>query len=206
MGIQGFTEQDFDVFATDGLDARMNAIKTRIWPKFEAIGETLAPTLSALTGEEIYPHIARHARRKVNPPDNTWIAFAANKRGYKKWPHFQIGLWEDYLFIWFAVIDEAQNKPTIAEVFDNHRKDIQTMIPNHYVWSKNHMTPNATAHSDADIPQMIKRLKNVKKSEMLCGQNIKRNDAILTDGDKLRNEMENTFKTVLPLYQWATKA
>ena len=48
--------------------------------------------------------------RTVNPPNDTWVAFAANKRGYKMMPHFQIGLWETHLFVWFAVIYEAPNK------------------------------------------------------------------------------------------------
>ena len=37
-------------------------------------------------------HVAKHARRSVNPPIDTWVAFAPNKRGYKMLPHFQIGL------------------------------------------------------------------------------------------------------------------
>ncbi|WP_397261357.1 DUF1054 family protein [Peribacillus simplex] len=32
--------------------------------------------MSVLTGDEMYPHVAKHARRKVNPPNDTWVAFA----------------------------------------------------------------------------------------------------------------------------------
>ena len=58
----------------------------------------------------MYPHIAKHARRTINPPNDTWISFSSNPRGYKMQPHFQIGLWETHLFIWYAVIYEAKDK------------------------------------------------------------------------------------------------
>lgn len=206
MSFQGFNAEDFDVFAVEGLDGRMDALKANIWPKFEELGQALTPVLSAYTGEEMFEHIARHARRKVNPPEDTWVAFSDNKRGYKKWPHFQIGLWQSHLFIWFAVIDEAENKAKIAKTFASHQQQIQADIPADYVWSKDHMAPDAVSHQEADLSQIIERLKNVKKAEILCGKIIKRDNPILKDGDQLLNEIEKTFQTVLPLYQWAKEA
>jgi hypothetical protein len=35
------------------------------------------------------------------------LAFANSKRGYKKLPHFQIGLWDTHMFVWFAIIYEC---------------------------------------------------------------------------------------------------
>jgi uncharacterized protein YktB (UPF0637 family) len=206
MSFKGFGAKDFDVFTVDSLDARMDAIKTKVHPKLEELGETLAPVLSTYTGDEIFPHVAKHARRSVNPPDSTWVAFADNKRGYKKYPHFQIGLWETHLFIWFAVINEAKNKTAIAENLDKHVKDIKKTIPNDYVWSKDHTEPDVVLNPNADLENMLDRLKNVKKAEILCGQTIQRENPVLRDGDKLVAEMETTFKTVLPLYRWAKEA
>ena len=39
--------------------------------------------------KHFYPHVAKHARRSVNPPKDTWVAFATSKRGYKMLPHFK---------------------------------------------------------------------------------------------------------------------
>ena len=36
--------------------------------------------------------MAKHARRTVNPPDDTWVAFALDKRGYKKHCHFKVAV------------------------------------------------------------------------------------------------------------------
>src|SRR5690606_10184335 len=94
----GFTQEDFDVFAIEGLEARMNGIKQQIRPKLEWLGQYFAPTLTMATGEEMFAHVAKHARRTINPPNDTWVAWANDKRGYKKHPHFQIGLWGTHLF------------------------------------------------------------------------------------------------------------
>ena len=51
----------------------------------------------------------------MNPPKDSWVAFAPYKRGYKALPHFQIGLWGSHLFIILAVIYEAPDKVAIAE-------------------------------------------------------------------------------------------
>lgn len=65
---EGFSEADFNVFTIGGLDERMEAIKTQIRPKFEELSTHFAPTLSSLVGDEIFVHVAKHARRTVNPP------------------------------------------------------------------------------------------------------------------------------------------
>ena len=117
MKFEGFTYNDFDTFNIEGLSNRMEAIQGRIQPKFRAIGEPLTQDLSILLGNEMFLHIARHLRRKVNPPNDTWLAICNNKRGYKQHPHFQVGLYDDHLFIWLAFIYELPNKQKIASTF-----------------------------------------------------------------------------------------
>lgn len=206
MGFNGFHNEDFAVFAIEGLDKRMKAIKSKVSPKLEELGDILGPELSALTEDEMYKHVARHARRSVNPPDDTWVALADDKRGYKKHPHFQIGLWRTHLFIWFAVINESRNKAAIAENMDKHLDDIKKQIPNDYVWSTDHTEPGVVPQREADLEAMLDRLQNIKKAEILCGRTIECNNPILQDGEKLTAEIEKTFQTVLPLYKWAKEA
>jgi len=203
MAFKGFGKKDFDLFKVQGFEKRMNAVKSTISPKLQEIGELLAPALSNMTGDEIFPHVARHARRTVNPPDNTWVAFANNKRGYKKHPHFQAGLWESHFFIWFAVIDEAESKRAIAEKLSRHKEDIRKIVPENYMWSTDHTEPEFIIHENADLAAMMERLKTVKKAEVLCGLTISREDPILRKKEHLLNKIEETFETVLPLYHWA---
>lgn len=200
----GFTQADFDVFAVDGLDARMNAIKTVVRPKLEFLGQHCAPLLSALTGEEMYWHVAKHARRTVNPPDDTWVAWAGDKRGYKKHPHFQLGLWKTHLFVWFAVIYESPFKQEIGESLESQADRILVAVPSHFRWSGDHTQPDSTPQSELGkdgLVTLFRRLQTVKKAELLCGINIDRNDPIVADGDALLRRLDETFDVLARLYR-----
>ena len=140
---QGFwTTDDFEVFSIKGLEYRMNALQTKIQPKFEQIGQQVSAYLSSRGTGEFFPHVARHARRTVNPPNDSWVAFAPAKRGYKALPHFQIGLWGTHLFIILAVIYENPDKKGIAERLGENVKRI-TSLPEDFVVSGDHMKPEA---------------------------------------------------------------
>ncbi|MFD1018023.1 YktB family protein [Thalassobacillus hwangdonensis] len=201
---QGFKQKDFDIFSIPGLEERMEALRANLSPKLEDIATELAPDLTAMTGDEMFVHVAKHARRSKNPPNDTWAALANNKRGYKKLPHFQVGLWETHVFIWFAVIYESPIKQDYAEVLSKHQSNITTNIPGNFVWSMDHTKPDAKPHGDMteeDFTHMIDRLKNVKKSEFLCGIQIDRNDDVLRDRDAFLDRCRQTFETLKPLYE-----
>jgi uncharacterized protein YktB (UPF0637 family) len=199
-----FTSKDFHVFQIDGLDERMEALKTTIRPKLEEIGRHFAPTLSTMTGVEMFPHVAKHARRTKNPPKDTWVAFASNSRGYKMLPHFQIGLWETHVFIWFALIYEAPHKEEYAKTLQNHLDQIYIEIPDDFVWSGDHTKPEVVKHSTLskeELEALFIRLKNVKKAEILCGYQIPREQAVNMSNNEMINQIDEVFKKLLPLYQ-----
>lgn len=203
-GFQGFSPEDFNVFAIEGLEARMEAIKSRIRPKFEYLGNHFSAYLSVKTGDEMVHHIAKHARRTVNPPDDTWVAWAADKRGYKKHPHFQIGLWGTHLFVWFAVIYEAPFKEAIGKAFEESIDVIWKEVPPHFRWSPDHTLPESTPQAELGrdgLLRMFRRLQQVKKAEILCGITIDRHDPILSQGDKLLSVCEQTFDVLARLYR-----
>ena len=92
MPFDGFTAKDFQVFAIPDFPGRMAAIRGHIQPKLFALAEEIAPGLAPIVGSEAFPHVAKHMRRTVNPPDDTWVAFGPEKRGYKKAPHFKLAI------------------------------------------------------------------------------------------------------------------
>ncbi|PJN87007.1 YktB family protein [Bacillus sp. mrc49] len=204
MNIARFTADDFNVFTIDGLEQRMETLKDRIQPKLQALGEHFSQQLSVMTGDEMYPHVAKHARRTVNPPKDTWVAFAANSRGYKMMPHFQIGLWETHMFIWYAVIYEAPNKMEIGKKLEQQADRLIKSIPSHYVWSMDHTKPDVIPHEGLDIEDlnsMFHRLQTVKKAEILCGIRISRDDAIKMNDDDFMKTIQDAFEHLLPLYK-----
>lgn len=205
MQFNGFTQNDFDTFTIEGLSERMHAIQERIQPKFQAIGQPLTDDLSANLGNEMYLHIAKHLRRSVNPPNDTWMAIAANKRGYKQHPHFQIGLYDDHVFVWLAFIYELPNKKNIANTFLKNMKTLNSIIPNDYVISLDHMKKDATSMKDINMKESLERFRDVKKAELLIGRHFAPNDPRLTDGEEFLKVAKETIETLLPIYKLSFK-
>ncbi|WP_377864594.1 YktB family protein [Bacillus sp. R86525] len=203
MPLQTFTSTDFEVFTVDGLEERMSAIKTNIHPKLEALGEQFAEYLSKQTDENFFYHVAKHARRKVNPPNDTWVAFSTNKRGYKMLPHFQIGLWGTHAFIYFGLIYECPQKVETAHAFLEHLNDLKTNIPNDFVWSIDHTKPGVKLHKTLeteDLQKMIERLATVKKAELLVGIHISPEEFSAMANEQFLAKIESTMQSLLPLY------
>lgn len=201
MGFNGFNQQDFDVFSVPGLEERMELIRERLQPKFKKIGAVLVDELSMVLGNEMYLHIAKHARRTINPPKDTWLAIAHNKRGYKKHPHFQVGLFDDHVFIWLAYIYELPNKTEIGQQFFNQISKIKA-LPADFVVSLDHTQKEAfSVKSDKELEEGLIRFRDIKKGEFLIGRKLNRSNPILKDGDEFLSYTKNTFKELIPLYR-----
>lgn len=203
MNFDGFSQSDFAIFTIPGLEGRMKVLIDQLRPKLEHIGTEMASTLTTITGEEFHPHVAKHARRTINPPNDTWVAWANDKRGYKKHPHFQVGLWSTHLFIWFALIYESPMKENYAASMLDHLDWIYGTIPADFEWSWDHMQPNSTRHGDltkAELKRQLQRVQTVKKAELLCGLTIPNNDPILEDGEALIQKITHTFTQLQLLY------
>jgi uncharacterized protein YktB (UPF0637 family) len=206
MTFTGFIPTDFAAFQIDGLEARMHAIRERIQPKFRALGTQLCEEIAILAGNEMYLHIAKHLRRKVNAPKDTWLAICDNKRGYKQHPHFQVGLFDDHVFVWFALIYEMPNKKAIAEAYLRQAAKIKRMIPKSYVISFDHMNKSAIPAGKLTVQQFkenLVRFRDVQKVELLVGRHFQANDLLLQDGEAFAHEVKKTIDTLFPLYQIA---
>ncbi|MGF9698890.1 YktB family protein [Paenibacillus sp. MABNR03] len=204
MTFSGFDSTDFDVFQVPGLEPRMEMLIERVRPKLEELGTELTPFLTELSGEEMFVHVAKHARRTVNPPKDTWVAWAASKRGYKALPHFEVGMFDTHVFVIFALIYESPNKTTFADGLERQLNEVRSSLPGTYYWSMDHMTPHGTLQKDMqdeDFDKIITKLKTVKKAEVMCGLRIDRDDPLVADGDKFVETVRSTFTTLLPLYK-----
>lgn len=85
-----FTKKDLEMFEVGNFADRMQLVADTIRPKLSKLGELLQPQLSRIVEHEIYPHVAEHLRRTVNPPDETWVAFGPDSKGYKSYVHFAL--------------------------------------------------------------------------------------------------------------------
>ena len=197
-----FKPKDFKAFNVEGLDARMEALNEYIRPQLHELGEYFSDFFTSQTGETFYPHVAKHARRSVNPPKDTWVAFATSNRGYKMLPHFQIGMFEDQLFVMFGIMHEAKDKATRAKVFERKFKAIQ-QLPDDYRVCLDHMKPDKPFIKDLtddDLKEAIQRAINVKKGEFFIARAITPQDKRLKSDKAFIAFLEETFDQFLPFY------
>lgn len=195
-----FDAQDFDIFDEQTLSGRMTAIWDVIDPKFEQAAAVLLPIL-ATDGQHWTAHIAKHLRRTTNAPDNTWVAFAPNKRGYKMMPHFELGLWADHLYLYLAIEEnmKPQQTPDIVAKLQRAREQV-AQLPAEYVLSADHMTNATQPLTLAAYDDLVARFAAVRHSEVLIGLTIPRGDDRLK-GDRSVEVLSTAVKTLLPIYQ-----
>jgi uncharacterized protein YktB (UPF0637 family) len=207
MSFQGFTPLDFQTFTINGLEPRMEGIRERIQPKFKSIGDALLDDVSILAGNEMHLHIAKHLRRKTNAPKDSWMAFSSNKRGYKQHPHFQVGLFDDHLFIWFALIYELPHKKEIAKIYLQQLQQVINFIPQDYVISLDHTKKDSLIAgnlSATDWEHILVKFRDVKKTELLVGRHFQANDSLLANGEAFIHAVKETIIELMPLYRLAS--
>lgn len=115
VGTLGFTPTDFEVFRIAGFGARMEKIYEHVRPKLTRLGNELAPQLSRKLALEFFPHLAKHMRRTVNPPPETWVAFGPSSRGYKRFGYLALCISGAGLHARAVVKAEADDRAEMAE-------------------------------------------------------------------------------------------
>lgn len=128
MASSAFRPVDFKVFEVKGFEARMAQIRERIRPKLETLGQQLTPAIARATATDAYAHVAKHARRTVNPPDDTWVAFGPDARGYKKTPHFKVAVSKNCLRFLFEVGPEFGAKPAYVRAWKREGRRLRKAL------------------------------------------------------------------------------
>lgn len=116
----GFTPNDFAVFKLESFGARMQEIYARVRPRLVRLGDELAPELARKLHLEFHPHVAKHARRTVNPPPETWAAFGPSPRGYKRYGYLALCISSVGLHARMVVKPEADRRAEIAQGIKRH--------------------------------------------------------------------------------------
>jgi uncharacterized protein YktB (UPF0637 family) len=115
VGTLGFRPIDFEVFGIAGFGARMEKIYEHVRPKLTRLGNELAPELARQLKLEFFPHVAKHMRRTVNPPPETWVAFGPSARGYKRYGYLAVCISGAGLHARAVVKADADNRAEMGE-------------------------------------------------------------------------------------------
>jgi uncharacterized protein YktB (UPF0637 family) len=201
-----FTRNDFKVFDMAGFSDRMAAIRTRIRPKLTSIGESLAPRISELVDTSLYVHVAKHARRTVNAPDDTWAALGANQRGYKKDVHFKIAVSRNCVRLLFEAGPEYYAKTGWAQGWQREFKDLASGLQSgtSLAWFKNEHdeAPGALVSSipTADLKKLGEELTRRKDGQVVFGRRIDAKEFLQLSPKQFEKIAVEAFKPLAPLF------
>ncbi len=204
-----FDQKDFKVFDIADFSERMAAIRTRIRPKLTSIGEALVPKLSALVDCPLYVHVAKHARRTVNPPEDTWAAFGGNRRGYKKDVHFKFAISRNCVRLLFEAGPEYYAKPEWVHAWHGEFKQVvgDLRANRNLWWFRNEHDEEPALHLAGILPSEIKslpleltRLKS-GRGQFVLGTRIAATDFLALKPRELERLATKAFQPLAPLFR-----
>lgn len=173
-----FDKNDFKVFEDMTLSGRLNLIRTNLDPKFEAIGAELMKQLEIEYQQQFYMKIAKHQRRTKNPPPDTWLAINQDKRGYKKTPHLELGLWPDRYFITFSLLADIKDRDQYYPILKTHQNSIITES-----WSVSNDHTSSEMLPANKLEAVRDRYEKVKSSDLVIGYELMKTDPIVQKGN-----------------------
>jgi uncharacterized protein YktB (UPF0637 family) len=207
MPSPAFCASDFRVFDEQGFRGRMSAIRERIRPKLEAVGHSLAPAVSRATGGEAFPHVARHARRTVNPPDDTWVAFGPDARGYKKHCHFKVAVSRRAVRFLFEVGPEHGDKKRWAAAWKRNAPRLGPVLRRvkGLAWFKDEHDEEAAAPladlSPERLAELADELTRTRDGQIVLGRVVPAAEAARWTEAQYRDAALGTFRALAPLYR-----
>ena len=207
MAFTGFAASDFSVFDIKGFQPRMSAIRAQIRPKLEALGMGLLPDIARVTGEPAFAHVAKHARRTVNPPDDTWVAFGPDKRGYKKHCHFKVAISRHCVRFLFEAGPEYADKKKFAAAWKKSAPRLAPVLKTAkgLAWFKNeHDEEPAAILADLgaeEIARLGDELTRTRDGQMVLGRLVSEADATKWGTDEHRKAAGATFAALAPLFR-----
>jgi uncharacterized protein YktB (UPF0637 family) len=207
MAFPGFTARDFKVFEIPGFKARMDAIRTRIRPKLEAAGRDLLADVSRIGGAEAFAHVARHARRTVNPPEDTWVAFAGDRRGYKKHCHFKVAVSRGAIRFLFEAGPELADKQRWAVAWRRHAPQLVPVLrrARGMAWFKNEHdelpAASLTDMTSEDVARLSDELTAKRDGQLVLGRVVPALEATRWQPRDYARAARETFHVLAPLYR-----
>jgi uncharacterized protein YktB (UPF0637 family) len=151
--------------------------------------------------------VAKHARRTVNPPDDTWVAFALDKRGYKKHCHFKVAVSRNTVrFLFEAGPEHAQKKRWIA-AWKKHTRQLVPVLrrAKGLGWFKNEHDEAPSAiltelPADA-VARLGEELLRTRDGQFVLGRSIPAEEAVKWKPREYARAARETFHLLAPLYR-----
>jgi uncharacterized protein YktB (UPF0637 family) len=207
MPAAAFGAADFKVFDVEGFQPRMGEIRARIRPKLETLGRSLAPALARSLGGETFAHVAKHARRTVNPPDDTWVAFGPDRRGYKKHCHFKVAVSRRCVRFLFEIGPEHGDKKRWSAAWKKNAGKLAPVLRRMkgLAWFKNeHDETPVAALGDMTPDELVSvadEILRTRDGQLVLGRMVSAEEAARWTEAQYRTAALETFRALVPLYR-----
>jgi uncharacterized protein YktB (UPF0637 family) len=207
MASGSFGAADFKVFTIEGFKPRMESIRSRIRPRLETLGRSLLPDVTRATSGEAFAHVAKHARRTVNPPDDTWVAFGPDRRGYKKHCHFKVAVSRNCVRFLFEVGPEHADKARWGAAWRKNAPQLGAVLRRvqGLAWFKNeHDEEPAGMLADLDaegLTQLAEDSLRGREGQLVIGRAVAAAEAARWREADYRARALETFRALAPLYR-----
>lgn len=200
MATLGFKPYDFEIFSVDGFSKRMGLLYEHVRPRLVRLGEELAPELSRKLHMEFFPHVAKHARRTVNPPPETWAAFGPSPKGYKRYGYLALCISGAGIHARAVVKPEADHRPEMGRLIRSRSGELTkafrgTKIGRYSNWDFEHLPQPAAA--DAEFFDSIAAALDKKSGGLDIGFGWSVREALRLE----RAELLDAFREMEPFYR-----
>jgi uncharacterized protein YktB (UPF0637 family) len=198
----GFDSQDFEIFSIPDFPGRMGEIRSRLRPKLLALGEDLHSAIEEAVGVPTFPHTAQHMRRRVNPPEETWVAFCRDRKGYKRWTHYRIAVSGAGVRVTVFVEDDADDKAHFGASLESGAGPLLSAlgpaVP--VVWyTLDSGTPQSSV-KPADLRSLGVSLQRLKTVKFQAGVPLPRAAAAGMDAKRFEEWALEQVELLKPLY------
>ena len=197
-----FDQEVFDTFKIETVEGRMDAIRSRIQPVFRHYAQEIENQFDSYNYPAMPIHVAKHLRRKVHPAKNTWVAIGGDKRGYKKYPHIELGINPEYVFIVLALISNPVHEKAIAKAYSQEISQFEK-LPQDMIVIPDHTDLPYLNQTDANYATLFDRFAKVKKAEFMLGRLAKVGDPVLATEETTSQWIQQTITDVLPFFEIA---
>lgn len=200
MATLGFTPADFQVFHIEGFNARMEHLYATVRPRLVRLGDQLAPEIARKLHLEFFPHVAKHARRTVNPPPETWCAFGPSPKGYKRYGYLALCVSAAGLHARAVVKSEADRRREIAHAIERKSGELTkslrgTRIARYDKWDFAHLPAEENASEDLWGGMALALNKKTGGVDIGFGWPVR--DALKLD----RAELLDAYRELEPVYR-----
>ena len=208
---EGFSQEAFEVYEVPEFAMRMPLLKQRITPGLVLIGEALRETMGEILAEPVFPHVAKHLRRTVNPPIETWVAFARAARAYKPFVHTRVAVNEKNVRVLVFVEDYADDKLLFADNLAKRSAKLAAHCKLHpeiqaFDILNNKGEPLSGAKlKSADLKAFAARMHAVKGQHARFGIAIPKTEPMIKNGRELLTAVAEASRTLLPFYDCGRK-